>query len=148
MIAIGSASFDMDGSSVGLRTTALGGGRLAARQGGELTGEPAEPALHLGEGWSGEPVVDVLAALLGQHEPGLDQDFQVMADGWLAQSERTLEVAGADPILDRAARGIGPVQELDDLRARRVGQGFEAIDVHRGPPMLCWDSYIDRFRCV
>jgi hypothetical protein len=61
-----------------------------------------------GEGVAVQGVVGPGAALLAVQQPGLDECFEVVADGRLAEAERAGELADADRV------GAGG-QQVDDL---------------------------------
>ncbi len=69
----------------------------------------------------GEAVIDLLAAPLGRHDPGLTQDTQVMRDRWLTHAATAGEVAGT---------GLRLARELtDDGQPRRVRQCSQQANV-------------------
>ena len=64
-----------------------------------------------------------------------------MADRGLRQAEHGLDVAGADLVLERAARRIGPRQELEDADAGGIAEGLEG-----GGCVVHVCQYIDRYQ--
>src|SRR5579862_7575986 len=120
------------GASVG-RSSPARAWPPAARNVGELARETAQIALELGEPRATDAIVDEAPGLLRLHQPGLHQDFKVMAHRRLRQAERAFKVARADTVLDRATRGVGATQKLDDPDACRIAEGFEQlVDVTHG----------------
>src|SRR5439155_10843582 len=93
--------------------------------GNELPRHPDEA--FCGEGI--EPVVDPRATALGDDDPSLSQDFEVVRNGGLPDAATTGQVAGADLRLagqlpdDRQSGGIAESLEQLDFRVDRFHAG-------------------------